>query len=626
MKQFYLLLLLIQSSFAFSQTINITVNAAQGHRPISPWIYGRNNSLSDQPSNPVSAANLQKYRDAGLRMFRENGGNNCTKYNWRLKLSSHPDWYNNVYDHNWDYSVTTLLNNTINTQGLYAFQLLGKASFTKSKNFDDWGYSGSDGTGAGNNWAGGGGPAPFGNGGNGNPDLYLFNWTADSTTGILDHWFDNLDLDPNRLQYWNMDNEPEIWKGTHDDVASSSITAEDYMQRYFTVAKKARAKYPNIKLVGPVSTNEWQWYTWNDDKVTHPVDGKSYSWMEYFIKRIAEEQQATGIRLLDVLDVHFYPGTASNPDLTLQLHRIWFDNQWIYPNANGVKVTGTSGWDNTINKEYFFERCNQWLTQHIGADHGVTFGISECGAIANHGSEDPNIISCWYASHLGTFANHGVELFTPWDWYKGQWEVLHLFSNYYGKIAAQATSSQESVASAYSSLSEDGDSLMIAIVNRDKINSRTIAVTLQNFIPSESTVNGYALSGLPSNETFVSKSNNALQNKQFTITDNTLSISVPALSVTLIQIPTAQPVITGINKPQRNTVQVFPNPAKNKLIVQPENQGEYRVNLKDLLGKTVASYHLTGTREINISALEPGYYLLEMIQNDDLSIRKFIKE
>lgn len=626
MKQFYLLFLLISSTLSFAQTIDVTVNAAQGHRPISPWIYGKNNSTSGSSSNPVSAANWQKYKDAGLRMYRENGGNNSTKYNWRLKLTSHPDWYNNVYDNSWEYSATSLLNNTTNTQGLYAFQLIGKAAFTKSNNFNDWGYSGSDGTGASNNWAGGGGPTPFGNGGNGNPDLYLFNWTADSTTGILDHWFDKLDLDPNRLQYWNMDNEPEIWLSTHDDIVSSSLTAEDYMQRYFAVAKKARAKYPNIKLVGPVSTNEWQWYTWNNNKVTHAGDGKAYSWMEYFIKRVAEEQQATGIRLLDVLDVHFYPSTAANPDLTLQLHRIWFDNQWIYPNANGVKVTGPTGWDNSINKEYFFGRCRQWLTQHIGADHGVTFGISECGAIANHGTEDPNIIACWYASHLGTFANEGVELFTPWDWYKGQWEVLHLFSNYYGKIAAQATSSQESVASAYASLSEDGDSLMIAIVNRDRVNPRTISVALENFIPSQSTVNGYQLSALPSSETFYSKSTNALQDQQYILTGNNLTMTAPKLSVTLIQIPTAQPVLTGITRAQKNILTLYPNPAKNKLTLHPENQGEYQVNLKDLLGKTVANYHLNGTSEVDISELVPGYYLLEMIQNEDISIRKIIKE
>jgi hypothetical protein len=40
--------------------------------------------------------------EAGARMVRQSGGNNITKYNWRGKLSSHPDWDNNVYSNNRD--------------------------------------------------------------------------------------------------------------------------------------------------------------------------------------------------------------------------------------------------------------------------------------------------------------------------------------------------------------------------------------------------------------------------------------------------------------------------------------------------------------------------------------------
>ena len=41
-----------------------------------------------------------------------------------------------------------------------------------------------------------------------------------------------------------MDNEPEIWVGTHDDVMHQQIAAEEFMQLYFKVAKAARARFP----------------------------------------------------------------------------------------------------------------------------------------------------------------------------------------------------------------------------------------------------------------------------------------------------------------------------------------------------------------------------------------------
>lgn len=629
MKKTLLLAFLFQAFVSYSQTVNLTVDALQIHGKISPWLYGRNNNLSGNSGSPVSAANWTRYRDAGLRMYRENGGNNSTKYNWRRKLTSHPDWYNNVYSINWDYAASSLLNNTSNTQGLFAFQLLGKAAKSSSFNFNDWCYNNSAWwSGTTNDWAGGGGPscgAYAGNGGSGDINTYLEDWTADSTVGILDYWFDQLELDSTRLVYWNMDNEPEVWNGTHSDVVTSNITAEQYMQKYFAVAKAARKKYKNIKLVGPAFTNEWQWYTWNNQKVQDLNNPSvSYTWAEYFIKRVAEEQQASGLRLLDVLDFHFYPGTEDDIPATLQLHRVWYDTHYDFPKANGVKVSGPGGWDNNLSKEYIFHRCNQWLAQYMGANHNVRMGISECGAIDH---SDPNVVAAWYASHLGVFAENNVELFTPWDWYIGQWEVLHLFSNYFGTHSIQTTSSLNETVSGYSSLSSDGDSLMIAVVNRDRTASRNVNIALQNYIPSASQVNGFQLAGLPAAETFVSKTTNALQEKIYSVTGNNLSITVPALSVTLIQIPTSDPVVTTNRQAvSAMDISLYPNPAKNTLSIETNSYTPSRILITDMLGRVYQTKTISGKADMDISALEQGQYIVQLIKDDKVLVKKFVKE
>ncbi|HKC67392.1 MAG TPA: glycoside hydrolase family 44, partial [Bacteroidia bacterium] len=86
-KYIYIVLLFAAiNQFGISQTVNIQVDANAGRKPISPYIYGRNNSISDDPSSPTSAATWKLMRDAGLRFTRENGGNNATKYNWRKKI------------------------------------------------------------------------------------------------------------------------------------------------------------------------------------------------------------------------------------------------------------------------------------------------------------------------------------------------------------------------------------------------------------------------------------------------------------------------------------------------------------------------------------------------------------
>jgi len=541
--------------------VTISVDAGAGRKPISPWIYGRNNSLSDDPTLPVSSANWRMYRDAGLRMLRECGGNNATKYNWRRKLTSHPDWYNNVYAHDWDYLAKTLQDSLPGAQGLLAFQLLGKVASNTNNNFNDGAFNNSQQwSGVGQNLAGGGIVNP--NGGdsafkNGDPTLYLMDWPADSTAAVLDHWFGSggVGIDSNRFVYWSMDNEPEIWISTHDDVTPPTLTAEEFMQKYFAVAKAARKRYPGIKLVGFIACNEWQWYSWNNKTVTDTENGvqKSYVWAEYFIKRIGDEEKASGTRLLDVMDFHFYPNTT-DPGLCMQLHRIWFDTSWVCPIANGSKLIG-GGWNENSTKEYIMARCAQWLNTYLGASNGVTFSVSECGAMS---SIDPNVVAAWYASMLGTFADNGVALFTPWEWDVGQWETMHLFSRYARPVRVQSTSSMDTLVSAYSSISSAGDSMTIVLVNRDQNAAQTAAVTLQNFACPNGPFPTLQLGSLPSSETFISHASNALKSATVSVNGGGFSLSLPKLSVTAVLLTgTASGVVLGPFKKPLNKMSVF---------------------------------------------------------------------
>jgi hypothetical protein len=613
------ILILAVCSFA----VEINIDAAAGHRPISPYIFGKNNSLSDDPKNPVATADWKLYRDAGITIFRENGGNNSTKYNWRRKLTSHPDWYNNVYAHDWDYAAQSLQDNIPGARGLWAFQLIGRVAGNSSHNFNDWAYNGSQWwEGVNNNWAGGGGPDI----GDGDPDLYLVEWPADSTVGILDQW-DNLGLDRDMYQYWNMDNEPEVWNGTHDDVYPATFPAEEYLQKYFAVAKAARAKYPDIKLLGPVSTNEWQWYNWNDDKIRY--NGKNYVWLEYFILRIAEEQQASGIRLLDVLDVHFYPGETSAADI-VQLHRVWFDKTYTYPGANGVKRAGPGGWDNSITKEYLFERCNEWLKKYLGADHGVTLSVTEMDIQ----SSNANLNAVWYASTLGVFADQGVEIFTPWSWKSGMYEVLHLFRRYGKTIRVLAGSNDETSVSAYASMNNSSDSLTVILVNRKTDQTQTVNVNLTNFQAADGDYPTLRISNLPNSETFKSHAKNALQKDFVALTQNSLNMTLPAMSITAVVL-TGKVIETSVDtQPERTdlAMDVYPNPFNpgTTLSYQLATPGQVSIYIFDVLGRQVRTVvneqQSAGAYRYRIdgSQLASGVYFVRLVSNRQLVQKKIV--
>lgn len=553
MKKFSSALILGLSAFSAISfaDISISVDASAGIKKISPYIYGRNiDVISDgvETDEEKAAALLEKEKDfygkmleSGMHFLRANNGNNSTRYNWRKKMTVHPDWFNNVYSHDWDITAKKVLDNLPGVDAMYAFQLTGYAAASTEYNFPDWNYYQEHGF-----WptqtldlAGGGEISADGKTllKAGDYSLYNEEWPADSTVGIIGHWRDELNYDMSRFQYWSMDNEMEIWNGTHGDLPLD-MDPDFLVGRYIDVAKKARAAWKEVKLTGPVVANEWQWCT------TGASEGKSglgkgedrnYCWLEYFIKRISEEQKKSGVKLLDVFDMHWYPTEKTYAE-RVNWHRVFFDTTYNYSGTNGMKMV-SGKWDNNQTKEYVFKRVNDWLDQYFGEGHGITLGITETDIIDK---DDPMTTALTYASWLGTFQDNGVEIFTPWTWGDGMYETVHLFSRYGHEARVESKSSNDSLVSAYASVTPLVDSMTVVFVNRSEKQSQVVNLELKEFDAVDGAVTAMELSGLKG-ETFESHVVNALKKVSVTVTSGKASLTLPAKSITAVQLVNANP-------------------------------------------------------------------------------------
>ncbi|MCR5378314.1 MAG: T9SS type A sorting domain-containing protein [Fibrobacter sp.] len=544
--------------------IDVTVDADAGLKKISPYLYGRNiDKISDTKaeSDSTESAFIAQMLDAGIHFLRANNGNNSTRYNWRHKMTVHPDWFNNVYDHDWDITAKKVLDKMPGVDAMYAFQLTGYAASSTAHNFPDWDWKQEHGSYPSRSFdlAGGGEVSEDGQTliKAGDASLYNMEWPADSTVGIIPHWKDELKYDMSRFKYWSMDNEIEIWRGTHNDL-DLPVTGDFLVERYINVAKKARAAWGDIKLTGPVVANEWQWCHINayNDESRPKIDGQEYCWLEFFTKKIAEAQKASGMRLLDVFDIHWYP-TEKDYESRVNWHRVLFDTTYYYKGGNGVRcATGKCDWSDKEKgyRSYIFVRINQWLEKYFGKDHGIKLGITE----TDLNDSDPMVTALTYASFLGTMQDNGVEIFTPWTWGDGMYETVHLFSRYGHPNRVQSTSSNDSLVSAYSSISNKGDSLTVIFVNRAEKDAQDVNLNLTNFA-SDGKVKTLTLQGLKG-ETFVSHTSNALkenvvdanpQGGTTTASDysiNSFKMTLPAKSITAVLLTTATPkqVANGI--------------------------------------------------------------------------------
>ena len=603
--------------FAVSPTlaIDITVDANAGIKKISPYLYGRNiDKISDGDAEVTEeeSAFINQMLEAGIHMLRANNGNNATRYNWRHKMTVHPDWYNNVYSHDWAITAQKVLDKMPGVDAMYAFQLTGYAANSTDYNFPDWNWKQEHGTYATQTFdlAGGGEVSEDGKTliKAGDPSLYNMEWPADSSVAIIPHWKDELKFDMSRFKYWSMDNEMEIWRGTHSDL-DLPVTGDFLVERYIDVAKKARAAWGDIKLTGPVAANEWQWCSVSSyNKEDRPKgEDRNYCWLEYFIMKVAEEQKKSGVRLLDVFDIHWYP-TEKDYESRVNWHRVLFDTTYNYPGANGIKMVG-GNWDNKITKEYIFVRINQWLEKYFGKNHGITFGITETSIIDN----DPMVTALIYASFLGTMQDNGVEIFTPWTWGDGMYETVHLFSRYGHPNRVQSTSSNDSLVSAYSSISNKGDSLTVIFVNRAEKDAQEINLDLANFV-SDGTVKTLTLQNLKG-ETFVSHTSNALKenaveaNAQSGTTTatgysiNRFKMTLPAKSITAVLLTTTTPKQIDAIAPTRSALTGNLRHHENGNWFIDNGSGNVRrINVFNSLGQSVLRMHAIARGNIRIAS------------------------
>ena len=599
---------LVIGCFATRATsVTLTIDGKGEVHKVSPYIYGKNNSTSDDSSKATTEAEWTQIIESGVTFLRENSGNNSTKYNYSRHLSSHPDWYNNVEPHDWDYELQSIQERLPNVQAMYGFQLLGYVASTEENNFDDWGWyidHNKQWLNRAQNVAGIGGVANPDNGKTalveGDPNSYLMPWPADSTVGILDHWFGEtgLGFDRSKVLYWAMDNEPEIWSGTHDDVQKEPVSADEFIDKYIAVAKAAKNKWPDIKLVGPITCNEWQWYAGSDYGVT--VGEEFYPWIEYFIKRIGEEEARCGVKLLDVFAIHYYPSKLKDAEV-IQCHRLFFDETYNYPQANGIKMI-TGKWNNNNTKEYVFKRCQEWMMKYMGETRG--FGMTECGIE----SSDANICSIWYGSTIGEFMKEKVEIFSPWTWKNGMWETLHLFARYNQPYYLSSQSSNDSLVSIHTTINETKDSLTVLLINRSISEATEIEINLSNFELRDGDYMTLELSDLPDEETFVSHTDNALKTKATSFNNRTAKLSLPPLSTTTILLNAGK----GTNiSPERaiSEVKVFPTSTQNRLHLSGLGNGG-TIQIISMEGKSLITQECTqDIATLNIEQLPNGYYL-----------------
>lgn len=107
-----------------------------------------------------------------------------------------------------------------------------------------------------------------------------------------------------------LDNEPGLWSETHPRIVRERVTIASLIERSIHAAKVIKSIDPEAKVFGPAS-----WGVTCFQTLQFAPDWPDYrqfgSFIAAYLAAFAEASEDAGIRLLDVLDVHWYPQSPS---------------------------------------------------------------------------------------------------------------------------------------------------------------------------------------------------------------------------------------------------------------------------------------------------------------------------
>lgn len=213
------------------------------------------------------------------------------------------------------------------------------------------------------------------------------------------------------VRLWALDNEPMLWNSTHRDVHPAPVSYDELWAKTSTIAPAIKAQDPLARTLGPAL---WGWcaYFYSAADGCGPgADRAAHGGMDFipwYLKQAKDWETAHGVRILDYLDVHYYPqapGVALTNDESigtsaLRLRTLkslydptYVDESWI----------GSAGQPPV----QLIPRMKAWIAAFYP---GTKLAISEY----NWGSDDGISGALAQAEALAIFGREGVDLATRW--------------------------------------------------------------------------------------------------------------------------------------------------------------------------------------------------------------------
>ena len=279
----------------------------------------------------------------------------------------------------------------------------------------------------------------------------------------------------------SLDNEPDLWSDTHPEVHPTPVGYAELLTRTLTYATMVKRVAPTLPVAGFVSYG----YAGYVDLQSAPDAAGKGDFIEYFLTQVHAAEVTAGHRLVDYLDLHWYP-EAKGP-----AGRITGTN--TSPGEVTARVQAPrSLWDPTYDTE------DSWVATSVGGairllprlqekidahGPGTRLGFSEW----NYGAGGDISGGVATADVLGIFGREGVGLACLWKLHGDEAfndAAFRLFRNFdgaggaFGDTSLQALTSDVAASSVYASVDAANPARTVLVALNKTTTAKTAGLTL----------------------------------------------------------------------------------------------------------------------------------------------------
>ena len=220
------------------------------------------------------------------------------------------------------------------------------------------------------------------------------------------------------VQMYILDNEPSLWNLSHRDVHPEPTTYAELLDRTRRYATEIRNADAEAVIAGPA---EWGWRGYflsgldqASDSNARP-DQRAHGdepLVPWYLRQLAKHERETGVRLLDVLDVHFYPAAEGMYGSDARVDREGAD----------LRLRSTRAlWDPTYRDESWIKepielipRLKRWVAENypgrkisigewsFGAEAHISGGLATAEALGRFGQQGLDAAFYWGGPKAGT--------------------------------------------------------------------------------------------------------------------------------------------------------------------------------------------------------------------------------